>query len=68
MGWDSVSPFVTGSYADKGAFVLCKTSNPSSNVSHAEIYCIVLFSLTDTLSDDVFFSTGSANGQSSRWP
>mmetsp|Transcript_10570 Transcript_10570/g.16073 ORF Transcript_10570/g.16073 Transcript_10570/m.16073 type:complete len:527 (-) Transcript_10570:44-1624(-) len=31
MGWDSVSPFITGKYADKGAFVLCKTSNPGSN-------------------------------------
>eukprot|EP00571_Detonula_confervacea_P012706 CAMPEP_0172298620 /NCGR_PEP_ID=MMETSP1058-20130122/1190_1 /TAXON_ID=83371 /ORGANISM="Detonula confervacea, Strain CCMP 353" /LENGTH=528 /DNA_ID=CAMNT_0013007901 /DNA_START=9 /DNA_END=1591 /DNA_ORIENTATION=- len=31
MGWDSVQPFVTGKYADKGAFVLCKTSNPGSN-------------------------------------
>jgi uridine monophosphate synthetase len=30
MGWDSVEPFV-GSRADRGAFVLCKTSNPSSN-------------------------------------
>eukprot|EP00934_Nitzschia_sp_Nitz4_P004263 Nitzschia sp. Nitz4//scaffold1_size375055//149571//151561//NITZ4_000260-RA/size375055-augustus-gene-0.672-mRNA-1//1//CDS//3329540997//4253//frame0 len=31
MGWDSVSPFVTGKYAEKGAFLLCKTSNPGSN-------------------------------------
>lgn len=31
MGWDSVAPFITGKYADKGAFVLCKTSNPGSN-------------------------------------
>ncbi|KAL7543576.1 hypothetical protein ACHAWF_007417 [Thalassiosira exigua] len=31
MGWDSVKPFVTGKYSDKGAFVLCKTSNPGSN-------------------------------------
>lgn len=31
MGWDSVQPFVTGKYSDKGAFVLCKTSNPGSN-------------------------------------
>eukprot|EP00586_Coscinodiscus_wailesii_P003194 CAMPEP_0172489422 /NCGR_PEP_ID=MMETSP1066-20121228/19378_1 /TAXON_ID=671091 /ORGANISM="Coscinodiscus wailesii, Strain CCMP2513" /LENGTH=558 /DNA_ID=CAMNT_0013257255 /DNA_START=223 /DNA_END=1899 /DNA_ORIENTATION=+ len=31
MGWDSVEPFVTGKYADKGAFLLCKTSNPGSN-------------------------------------
>ena len=30
MGWDSVKPFVTGAYSNKGAFVLCKTSNPSS--------------------------------------
>jgi len=32
MGWDSVKPFVTGSFAHKGAFALCKTSNPTSNV------------------------------------
>ncbi|CAJ1937195.1 unnamed protein product [Cylindrotheca closterium] len=31
MGWDSVAPFVTESYAHKGAFLLCKTSNPGSN-------------------------------------
>ena len=31
MGWDSVAPFVTGKYSHKGAFVLCKTSNPGSN-------------------------------------
>ena len=31
MGWDSISPFVTEIYADKGAFLLCKTSNPGSN-------------------------------------
>jgi uridine monophosphate synthetase len=31
MGWDSISPFVTQKYSDKGAFVLCKTSNPGSN-------------------------------------
>lgn len=31
MGWDSVKPFVTGKYKSKGAFVLCKTSNPGSN-------------------------------------
>lgn len=31
MGWDSVEPFVSGKYADKGAFLLCKTSNPGSN-------------------------------------
>jgi len=30
MGWDSVQPFVTGKYAGRGAFILCKTSNPSS--------------------------------------
>lgn len=30
MGWDAVSPFVTGEYAGKGAFLLCKTSNPSA--------------------------------------
>jgi len=31
MGWDSISPFVTENYSDKGAFLLCKTSNPGSN-------------------------------------
>merc|ERR1719310_2493335 len=33
MGWDSLAPFVDptkGYGAEKGAFVLCKTSNPSS--------------------------------------
>lgn len=30
MGWDSIEPFVTNKYADKGAFLLCKTSNPTS--------------------------------------
>lgn len=30
MGWDSIAPFVTGKYASKAAFVLCKTSNSSS--------------------------------------
>ena len=31
MGWDSISPFVVGQYLSKGAFLLCKTSNPGSN-------------------------------------
>lgn len=31
MGWDSVEPFIAGKYAHKGAFLLCKTSNPGSN-------------------------------------
>lgn len=31
MGWDSVEPFVTGAHSDKGVFILCKTSNPSSS-------------------------------------
>lgn len=31
MGWDSVRPFITGKYRDRGVFVLCKTSNPGSN-------------------------------------
>jgi uridine monophosphate synthetase len=31
MGFDSVNPFISGVHADKGAFVLCKTSNPGSN-------------------------------------
>jgi uridine monophosphate synthetase len=30
MGWDSISPFVTAKYHNKGAFILCKTSNLSS--------------------------------------
>jgi len=30
MGYDSVEPFVTGDYGDRGAFLLCKTSNPGS--------------------------------------
>ena len=30
MGWDSVQPFVSGRYTDRGAFILCKTSNKSS--------------------------------------
>jgi uridine monophosphate synthetase len=32
MGWDSINPFVTGKYENKGAFILCKTSNKSSKV------------------------------------
>lgn len=32
MGWDSLKPFLTGKYAGRGAFILCKTSNPSSKV------------------------------------
>ena len=32
MGWDSLKPFLTGAYEGKGAFVLCKTSNPSAKV------------------------------------
>ena len=30
MGHDAVEPFISGFYAHKAAFVLCKTSNPSS--------------------------------------
>lgn len=30
MGYDSIRPFVSGAYATKGAFILCKTSNKSS--------------------------------------
>eukprot|EP01035_Chromulina_nebulosa_P031914 gene31914-42574_t len=30
MGWDSLKPFLTNAYEGKGAFVLCKTSNPSA--------------------------------------
>ena len=32
MGWDSIAPFVTGDRSHNAAFVLCKTSNPSSKV------------------------------------
>ena len=32
MGTDSIRPFVTGKFADRAAFILCKTSNPSSKV------------------------------------
>ena len=31
MGYDSVAPFVTDAFSQKGAFLLCKTSNPGSN-------------------------------------
>lgn len=31
MGWDSIEPFISGEHSDKGAFILCKTSNPGSN-------------------------------------
>jgi len=31
MGYDSIQPFITGKYVDRGAFLLCKTSNPGSN-------------------------------------
>jgi len=31
MGYDSVKPFITGGYKDRGAFLLCKTSNPGSD-------------------------------------
>mmetsp|Transcript_6253 Transcript_6253/g.13033 ORF Transcript_6253/g.13033 Transcript_6253/m.13033 type:complete len:533 (-) Transcript_6253:134-1732(-) len=30
MGWDSIQPFCSKDYAKKGAFLLCKTSNPGS--------------------------------------
>lgn len=32
MGWDSIEPFVADDYSNKAAFILCKTSNPSSKV------------------------------------
>jgi orotidine-5'-phosphate decarboxylase len=35
MGWDSIKPFVTGDYGEKGAFVLCRTSNATANVRRA---------------------------------
>jgi len=31
MGFDSIQPFLQDSYTTKGAFLLCKTSNPGSN-------------------------------------
>eukprot|EP00560_Eucampia_antarctica_P008787 CAMPEP_0197828286 /NCGR_PEP_ID=MMETSP1437-20131217/4885_1 /TAXON_ID=49252 ORGANISM="Eucampia antarctica, Strain CCMP1452" /NCGR_SAMPLE_ID=MMETSP1437 /ASSEMBLY_ACC=CAM_ASM_001096 /LENGTH=539 /DNA_ID=CAMNT_0043429455 /DNA_START=214 /DNA_END=1833 /DNA_ORIENTATION=- len=31
MGYDSLEPFITGSFSHGGAFILCKTSNPGSN-------------------------------------
>jgi len=31
MGYDSIQPFISGKYVDRGAFLLCKTSNPGSN-------------------------------------
>jgi orotidine 5'-phosphate decarboxylase subfamily 2 len=36
MGWDSIEPFVSKDYADKAAFILCKTSNPSSKVGFCD--------------------------------
>ena len=30
MGYDSIKPFLTGKYKDRGVFMLCKTSNLSS--------------------------------------
>ncbi len=30
MGYDSISPFISGKYNNKGAFVLCRTSNKSA--------------------------------------
>lgn len=36
MGTDGIRPFVTGKYAGRAAFVLCKTSNPSSKVDYLE--------------------------------
>lgn len=38
LGWDAIHPFVTGQHANKGAFVLCKTSNSSAN----ELQAVVL--------------------------
>jgi orotidine 5'-phosphate decarboxylase subfamily 2 len=32
MGTDSIRPFVTNKFKDRAAFILCKTSNPSSKV------------------------------------
>jgi uridine monophosphate synthetase len=38
MGLDSIKPFVTEKFADRAAFVLCKTSNPSSKVSAIALF------------------------------
>ncbi len=32
MGLDTVLPFTTGDYQNKGVFVICKSSNPSAQV------------------------------------
>jgi orotidine-5'-phosphate decarboxylase len=43
MGWDSIKPFVSGTYTNKGAFILCKTSNKSANVSPNIPLFIIIF-------------------------
>ena len=42
MGWDSIQPFVSGNYHNKGAFILCKTSNPSSKVSIPSLFSSII--------------------------
>jgi len=57
MGWDSVAPFITGKYSKKGAFLLCKTSNPGSNdllameINHNTTVFEKIASLTQMWSD-----------------
>lgn len=62
MGWDSIKPFVTGAYSCKGAFILCKTSNPSSKVSRrlfAHLYVsVVLMSVPSQEFQDAQFPSG----------
>ena len=53
MGTDSIKPFVTGKYADRAAFILCKTSNPSSKVP-----CVRL----ELFRFDLMSSLGAAGG------
>lgn len=48
MGYDSILPFVTGKYSDKGAFILCKTSNPSSEDFQNEVITSSGISTTTT--------------------
>ena len=65
MGWDSVHPFVTGQYCDRGAFILCKTSNPSSKdlqelrLASGQLLYEKVASVCSKWNDD---STNSGNG------
>ena len=65
MGWDSIKPFVTGAYENKGAFILCKTSNPSSadlqmrTLSGGQHFYEGVLSLCDKWNDDKAKGGGS---------